>query len=598
MKPRKGVTLLELTIGLFLIGSILAIYLQSMQASKKKNEFYSEHFIASIMAGKVVESCFQETDLNPFGIEALGLSDDGGTTHKFSSMITEGQTVFFKDPIISKDENKLLYEMFSKDFILNVNTEKNKKSFFTTSTAFNWKASTGQGNFTFQCAFPGSSLKQEAISSFAFPEAQLEKKLVERFFEEKDKSLGAIISSPAAAEVAKSTGRIYFSASALFGAPQIKKAFERIEKARTETYAPGTKAYFNTTEAYFSVARDILDLIVFLEKDITRLKNDIKMISSMNLRTRSRLEVFISKAGHSLVKMRQLFLICVNEAASRYRAQLKASDSPKFHRQIIEKCLGMHRLMVVSTDFCDGVFSSENAENIVKSEYYDFLSTLEKYYSDKETAIVRLAKQEKRFAETGVLTDRYFTCKLVKQLFKLISDLKEILPIPDPGAPDPDPSVIGKASGNGTIAGAITWAYDQLQGGTGKGVNANNGQMVCNNPAAWNDWCLAFVNTAYNRTLEELRVGSAITSYENWQRKGKINTNKQPPAGAILYTSAIPGNPHGHIFLASGKTNENGEPLVITSGTTGFDGIREMTLDECIQWTGGSYLGWVLPEVK
>ncbi|MDD2998029.1 MAG: type II secretion system protein, partial [Candidatus Riflebacteria bacterium] len=67
MRKKRGLTLIELTIGIFLIGGIAIVYLQSMQSSKKKNEFYSEHFMASIMAAKVVEACFQETDLNPYG---------------------------------------------------------------------------------------------------------------------------------------------------------------------------------------------------------------------------------------------------------------------------------------------------------------------------------------------------------------------------------------------------------------------------------------------------------------------------------------------------------------------------------------------------
>ncbi|HQB84256.1 MAG TPA: type II secretion system protein, partial [Candidatus Rifleibacterium sp.] len=103
MKKRSGLTLLELTIGMFLIAGAAVIYLQSMQSSKKKNEFYSEHFIASIMAAKVVEACFQETEINPYGIEALGLADENGKPFKFSTMVTEGQTTFFKQPEINKE---------------------------------------------------------------------------------------------------------------------------------------------------------------------------------------------------------------------------------------------------------------------------------------------------------------------------------------------------------------------------------------------------------------------------------------------------------------------------------------------------------------
>lgn len=598
MKNTRGVTLLELTIGLFLIGGVLAIYFQSIQSSKKKNEYYSEHFIASIMAGKVVEACFQETDINPYGIEALGLADSTGKPFKFSSLVTDGQTVFFKNPEISKENNPFLYAKFSNDFTLNIVTEDSSNSYFNVNTGFKWKAATGAGDFSFLCSFPGFALKREAISTFAFPEAQLEKKLVERFFEEKNKSLGTIIPSPTARAVALSTGRIYFSVSTLFSAPQFLNAFARAEKLAAEPHAPNSVKYFQATEAYFSIARDLLDLLLYLQPDMEILNKDIKAIEGMNLRTRSRLEVFLSKSGQGLDKMRQLFLICVNEAASRYKAQLQNSDSLKTQRMLIEKCLSMHRLMMVSIDFCADVFKSGDGKSIIRSEYYDFLKTVETFFADKDQSIMRLAIQEKKFAEASLLTRRYFTCDLVYRLFSGIAELKEKLPVPDPGTIDPDASVIGKASGNGTIAGAVTWARDQMEGGTGKGINANNGQQICNTDQAWNDWCLAFVNTAYNREIEELRVGSAITSYENWQRRGKINTSRKPPAGAILYTGPTPTNPHGHIFIASGKTSANGEAMVITTGSTGFDGVKETTLSECINWTGGSYLGWVLPDVK
>ena len=117
MKKRKGFTLLEITIGMFILGGVLVIYLQSMQSSRKKTEYYSEHFIASIMAAKVVESCFQETDINLYGIEALGLVDESGQSLNFNTPVTDGQTVFFKTPEITEEQHPHLYRMFSKDFM-------------------------------------------------------------------------------------------------------------------------------------------------------------------------------------------------------------------------------------------------------------------------------------------------------------------------------------------------------------------------------------------------------------------------------------------------------------------------------------------------
>ncbi|EKD81896.1 MAG: hypothetical protein ACD_39C01583G0002 [uncultured bacterium] len=64
-----------------------------------------------------------------------------------------------------------------------------------------------------------------------------------------------------------------------------------------------------------------------------------------------------------------------------------------------------------------------------------------------------------------------------------------------------------------------------------------------------------------------------------------------------MYTEASSTNPYGHIFIATGRTNENGEPLVISTGSAGsFDGVREITLEQMINLSSGRYLGYVTPE--
>lgn len=597
MKKRQAFTLLEITIGIFLLGAVLVIYLQSMQSSRQKNQFYSEHFIASIMAAKVVESCFQETDINLYGIEALGIVDDDGQSLNFNTPVTEGQTVFFKHPEITEEQHPHLFSMFSKDFMLSIAAEKAGKQHFTVNTAFSWKARTGSGKFNFFCNFPGSVLHKEPHSSYAFPESKLEKHLVERFFEEKNKNLGSIISSPGAREVALSTGRIYFTTSSMLADKSFTESFSKAETLAREPHAPNSDKYQQATEIYFNIARDILDLILYLKPEIERINRDRTMIDSLNLRNKTRLEVFIKRSGLALDNLRRIFLISVNEAASRYREQMKEATSLRHQRLMIEKCLSMHRIMMVSRDFCDGVFVSGDARSIIRTEYARLLATLEKFFADKDQSIMRLASQERKFVQQDQLKKRYFVCDLVYQLFSEVASLKANLPDPDPGVPDPDLSVIGQPSGNGTAIGAVTWAQDQMNGGSGKGVNSNNGKMISEDPAAWNDWCLAFVSTAYDRKIVELSNESAIASYNAMKAANKISTTGRPPAGAIMYTGASSINPHGHIFIATGKTSESGEPIVISTGSSSsYDGVREMTLSQLLSVTSGEYLGYVDPQ--
>lgn len=150
-------------------------------------------------------------------------------------------------------------------------------------------------------------------------------------------------------------------------------------------------------------------------------------------------------------------------------------------------------------------------------------------------------------------------------------------------------SVIGKASGDGTLAGALTWAADQKASGQRRGYNSNTGQ-TSRNPKCWSGWCLAFIGTAWGRKIPELRAPSAIKSYYNFKRAGKIKTNRNPPAGAVMFTDKTSTNPYGHIFMATGKKTSSGEAIVISN--TG-SGIKEFTLSQMIG--RNRYLGWAMP---
>lgn len=149
-------------------------------------------------------------------------------------------------------------------------------------------------------------------------------------------------------------------------------------------------------------------------------------------------------------------------------------------------------------------------------------------------------------------------------------------------------SVIGQPKGDGTVAGALTWSRDQING-TMKGYNVNNGK-TSRASKAWAGWCLAFVNTSYGRSKPMLAAPSAIKSYYKFKAAGKIVVNKNPPAGAVMFTGTTPGNPYGHIFIATGKMNGPNDPIIIT--TTGTV-VKEMPMSQ--MWRGPAYLGWAMP---
>lgn len=156
------------------------------------------------------------------------------------------------------------------------------------------------------------------------------------------------------------------------------------------------------------------------------------------------------------------------------------------------------------------------------------------------------------------------------------------------------PQVIGAARGDGSVNGALAWSADQMPGGTGQGVNSNNGQSVAATPNAWNSWCLAFVSTSYGRQVPELQAPDAITSSRKFEAAGKLHASTTNiPAGAPVFFAATPSNGQfGHIALATGRTDPaTGEPLIRSSGWNGKPGIFEAPLSYFTRTTG-AWLGW------
>jgi len=169
-----------------------------------------------------------------------------------------------------------------------------------------------------------------------------------------------------------------------------------------------------------------------------------------------------------------------------------------------------------------------------------------------------------------------------------VSTSKPATSTPTPSTSTYKASVIGKPRGDGTVAGALTWARDQING-TKKGYNSNNGK-ISKDPYAWAGWCLAFVSTAYGRQKANMAAPSAIQSYYNYKRAGKIKTTRTPPAGAVMFTGTAPDNPYGHIFIATGKMAGPNNPMIIT--TTSY-GIKEVPMSYL--GTRQAYLGWAYP---
>ena len=168
---------------------------------------------------------------------------------------------------------------------------------------------------------------------------------------------------------------------------------------------------------------------------------------------------------------------------------------------------------------------------------------------------------------------------------------------PKPGAdqqPVPEGKTANDKMGDGTAAGAVTWALNQMAGGKQKGVNSNNGKRS-SDITAWNHYCLAFVATAWGRKISSLAADSAWHAYQRCKSNGRaFHTSGTPKPGAAMFFGPTSGNPYGHAIIATGEVDSKGDPWILsTSGWGGHKGIIKVKLSEMKRMMGSAkFLGW------
>lgn len=140
---------------------------------------------------------------------------------------------------------------------------------------------------------------------------------------------------------------------------------------------------------------------------------------------------------------------------------------------------------------------------------------------------------------------------------------------------------------------ALDMSAAQMNPATATAVNRNTGQSAQRNRAAWDNWCLAFVATAYGRSVPELAAGSAIASARKFQSAGKLVARRDAiPAGAPVFFAATRSNGNfGHVAIFTGKKTASGDPIIRTSGWPGRSGIWEAPLSQLEKMTG-QFIGY------
>lgn len=113
----------------------------------------------------------------------------------------------------------------------------------------------------------------------------------------------------------------------------------------------------------------------------------------------------------------------------------------------------------------------------------------------------------------------------------------------------------------------------------------------------WNLWCLGFVNQvaqmANGHRDPVLTQPTAKSAYYAALANGRIDSDlSSMPPGAVVFW---PSGRYGHVAIYSGRRNEWGDPIFITStGWGGRSGIQELTLSTLDRELGRA-AGWMVP---
>lgn len=140
-------------------------------------------------------------------------------------------------------------------------------------------------------------------------------------------------------------------------------------------------------------------------------------------------------------------------------------------------------------------------------------------------------------------------------------------------------STIPRCGGSGTPAPstretkAAAWAQSQL------GVSST----PLTPDGMWSGWCELFAEIAYGTRGQ---YASAITDYNTQKSAGRIHTDTNPPAGALVFYNL---SSYGHVGISIGSGQ-----VISTKGLNSGEPVRQHGVTELSSYLGWSYApsGW------
>lgn len=423
MKSNRGLTMIELLIGFFLIISVSIIFFQTVHSFKKETTFTSENFLASSLIEKVLEQCYQESELNLHGMKAIGLTDADGKPYNFSTFITDSETVFFANPAITGVETPNLHKTLKDSFNLKIDGEK-KTGFYEISAGFSWKAQSGRGQAVSNTRILSFTGDKEILTTLDLNEAQVKDRLAKDIFNSPGASLESKVSSSGAQKLLLGMGHIYYSSKDWLNSSEFKDRYEKAKSLEAFTQ-PDSEEFGKCSRLYFEMARDLLHLMVSLKPMIDDTRANLSFLASVPKPEKYIAESRIQRGGLFFRQLRRIFFNCLIKVSDRYEQQLKKADTQRIQRQIVVRLFNINRIL-----YANQSFSEEMTPAQITDKYEKFLDTILESFRESDPAIFRMANQEKDFISKNSLKENFFILKLTDELFTAIDQYVDILDQP------------------------------------------------------------------------------------------------------------------------------------------------------------------------
>lgn len=429
----KGLTLLEIMIGVLLISSATMVFIKVLNSFKKETVFYSEHFLASTLNEKVLETCFQEAEINPYGFQALGLIDEQGDPLNLKTMITDGQTPLFQTPIISVTSAPVLHQTLKDKFELLINCRTDKKGFNEVETTFSWKTLTGKGSSTSMCWFLTFAGDKDVATTYSLADSVVESRLLANCFDAAATSLGSVVLSFNAHELVMSIGHAYFPCSDFIPSNLLPR-LEKIKALNSMAPSPASAEYAKCSAEYFSLAQDLLHLLMYIKPHLAKIRERKDSAGQVAANYRPSIDGFMKKVGKFPRKLGGAFVNTIANLASRYEAQFDNEFYLRDQKQILQRLFNFYRILYACRDHAELLADANLTKDLVEKRIRKFMGKLETVFATSFPAVARLAKQEIRYMQDGTLASRYFVSASVEKLLQDIDELANLQFNDTPGA--------------------------------------------------------------------------------------------------------------------------------------------------------------------